>query len=292
MKQQNNEIPLISVVIPSYNHKNFIEKTIASICTQNYERIQLIVIDDGSTDGSGEFIAELQSKYKHLVEYFVYISKVNTGLANTLNSAIEEYVTGDFMTIIASDDYLLEGSLKLRHKALIANTADVVFSECMRVDENDKDLGNVLFTKERFVKLVDLSVRSNFLPAPSAFYRTSVLKKIGGFDESLWFEDLDMWLRLLKADYKLFLLKERLVCYRDVAGSMSKQAEKIYKCACQIMDKHSDIKGIKFRRSWVFLSHYKAAGYKNKKNHIKAILAILKLMSPNFIYMRINTSGR
>ena len=288
----NNEIPLISVVVPSYNHKQFIEKTIVSVCMQDYERIQLIVIDDGSTDGSVEFIRKLQSKYKHLIEGFIYITKVNTGLANTLNLSINQYVSGSFMTIIASDDYLLEGSLRLRLKAITKISADVVFSECTRVDENDVQLGDVLFTNERFVKLADFSVRSNFLPAPSAFFRTSVLKKIGGFDESLWFEDLDMWLSLLKADCKLFISKGVLVCYRDVPGSMSKQAEKIYQCSCQIMDKHSDIKGMGFRRAWVFLSYYKVAGYKNKKNHVKAILALLKLISPTFIYTRINTAGR
>ena len=277
----NNEIPLISVVVPSYNHKQFIEKTIVSVCMQDYERIQLIVIDDGSTDGSVEFIRELQSRYKHLIESFIYIAKVNTGLAKTLNLSIHKYVSGSFITIIASDDYLLEGSLSLRHKAIIKTSADVVFSECTRVDENGVQLGEVVFSKERFVNLADLSVRSNFLPAPSAFYRTSALKEIGGFDESLWFEDLDMWLCLLKADYKLFLLKEVLVCYRNVSGSMSKQAEKIYQCSCQIMDKHSDIRGMEFRRAWVFLSYYKVAGYKNKKNHSKANFSLVKVDKSN-----------
>ena len=292
MFKKSSTVPLISVIVPSYNHKKFIEKTISSICTQSYQRIELIVIDDGSTDGSIQFISNLKDKYEHLVESFIFVAKNNTGLASTLNLAISKYVSGSFVTIIASDDYLLEDSLRLRYEAMIKVDADVVFSECSRVDEDDKEIGYVTFTRERLVALADLSVRSNFLPAPSAFYCTSVLRKIGGFDEYLWFEDLDMWLRLLKSDFKLFLLKERLVCYRDVAESMSKQSEKIYNCSCQIMDKHSDIKGIKFRRAWVFLSYYKTGGYKNKNNHIKAILAILKLINPAFIYARITTSGR
>ena len=292
MVQNTKKSPLISVVVPSYNHKQFIEQTIVSICTQNYERIQLIVIDDGSTDGSVQYITELQNKYQHLIEEFLFISQANVGLAKTINAGIFTYVTGEYMTVVASDDYFLEDSLKLRLECLTETVSDVIFSECKRVDESSAHLGNISFTNERFVKLVDLSVRSNFLPAPSAFYKTSVLKSIGGFDESLWFEDLDMWLRLLKTDHKIFLLKKNLVCYRDVKGGMSKQVDKIYKCSCQIMDKHSDIKGMKHRRAWVFLSYYKAGGFKLKTNHFKAFISAFSLMNPWFLYTRYNSSGR
>jgi alpha-1,3-rhamnosyltransferase len=292
MEKKTKQIPLISVVVASYNHKRFIKQTIESICTQNYERIQLIVIDDGSTDGSVQYIMELQKKYQHLIEEFLFISQANVGLAKTINAGIFTYVTGEYMTFVASDDYLLEESLKLRLECINDSCSDVVFSECKRVDEYNAHLGNVSFTKERFVSLVDLSVRSNFLPAPSAFYKTSVLKNIGGFDESLWFEDLDMWFRLLKTDHKIFLLKKNLICYRDVKGSMSKQVDKIYKCSCQIMDKHSDIKGMKHRRAWVFLSYYKAGGFKLKTNHFKAFISAVSLMNPWFLYTRYNSSGR
>jgi len=292
MENNTPKTPLISVVVASYNHKRFIEQTIESICSQSYERIQLIVIDDGSTDGSVKYITELKTKYQHLIEEFIFISQVNVGLAKTINAGIFKYVAGDYMTFVASDDYLLGDSLKARYESLIKNSSDVVFSECSRVDEANSHLGNVEFSKERFVTLVDLTVRSNFLPAPSAFYRTSALKNIGGFDESLWFEDLDMWFRLLKTDHKLFLLQKKLVCYRDVVGSMSKQVEKIYNCSFQIMDKHSEIKGMKYRRAWVFLSYYKAGGYKLKANHFKALLSAVKLMTPWFLYARYRSSGR
>ncbi|PSU76477.1 hypothetical protein CTM93_19440 [Photobacterium phosphoreum] len=211
MEESTNNQPLISVVVPSFNHRQFIGKTIETICNQSYEKIQLIIIDDGSTDGSVEYINKLKGKYKNIIEDFVFISQSNIGLTKTLNRALFEYVNGDYITIVASDDYLLEDSLKLRFECLKNTSSDVVFSECIRVDELNNFVGSILFTKERYISLVDLSVRSNFLPAPSAFMKTAVLRKIGGYDESLWFEDLDMWFCLLKSNYKLFFLKKELV---------------------------------------------------------------------------------
>ena len=81
MKEEN--IPLVSVVVPCYNHEKYVKETIESIVNQTYKNIELIVIDDGSKDNSVKVIQELADKYG-----FTFIHRPNKGLSATLNEGI------------------------------------------------------------------------------------------------------------------------------------------------------------------------------------------------------------
>ena len=92
---------LVSIIIPCYNHINYVEESILSVLGQSYSDIELIVIDDGSTDGSAELLERLSREYK----FRLYIQE-NCGLTETLNKAIFGYAKGDFIQLLASDDVL------------------------------------------------------------------------------------------------------------------------------------------------------------------------------------------
>ena len=93
--------PLVSVIIPSYNHEQYVTKAIKSVFSQTYKNIELIVIDDGSKDHSVKKILELKKRYP-----FKFIARKNKGLASTLNEAIK-LAKGVYITFLASDDYYL-----------------------------------------------------------------------------------------------------------------------------------------------------------------------------------------
>ncbi len=95
--------PLVSVIIPSYNHENFVQYTINSIINQSYKNIELIMIDDGSTDSSWEKINELQEQCEGRFKNFIAKKQENQGTCLTLNSLIE-LSTGKYIYLIASDD--------------------------------------------------------------------------------------------------------------------------------------------------------------------------------------------
>ena len=106
---QNNEKPLVSVVIPCYNHEKFVQDCIQSVIDQTYENIELIIIDDGSKDNSVKVIQELADKYG-----FTFIHRPNKGLSATLNEGIR-LSKGKYFSAIASDDILfLEKIEKLK----------------------------------------------------------------------------------------------------------------------------------------------------------------------------------
>lgn len=126
----------ISVIIPVYNVKKYLQKCVDSVVNQTYKNLQIILVDDGSTDGSGELcdlLAEKDSRIK-------VIHKKNGGLSSARNSGLEN-ATGDYVTFLDSDDYV---SLTA-YEDLITNIKgndEVVASNCyVRLDDNGKVFG-------------------------------------------------------------------------------------------------------------------------------------------------------
>ena len=91
--------PLVSVIIPCYNHQNYVEKSLKSVFDQTYKNIEIIVIDDGSKDNSVNILKELQKN-----NHFILECQENMGVCKTLNKAIS-MSKGKYIAILASDDY-------------------------------------------------------------------------------------------------------------------------------------------------------------------------------------------
>ena len=97
------DFPLVSVLIPAYNHENYIQKTIESIINQTYPNIELIILDDGSKDKTWEKITELKPKCENRFVKIHFETKQNEGTCITLNKLLK-LSSGEFVYIIASDD--------------------------------------------------------------------------------------------------------------------------------------------------------------------------------------------
>ena len=103
--EKNNQ-PLVSVVIPCYNHEQFVQDCIQSVIDQTYENIELIIIDDGSKDNSIQKIQEKITVCEKRFVNFKFIYRKNKGLCATLNEAIL-LCSGKYLSLIASDDQML-----------------------------------------------------------------------------------------------------------------------------------------------------------------------------------------
>ena len=101
--------PLVTVIVPSYNHKRFIIQCLDSIKDQTYPNIQWIVVDDGSKDGSQELLKEKQNYYG----YELYLQE-NKGLSATLTDMIKNYGKGKYVACCASDDAWLPDKIKIQ----------------------------------------------------------------------------------------------------------------------------------------------------------------------------------
>ena len=200
-----NAYPVISIVTPSYNQAQYLEKTILSVLSQNYPNLEYIIVDGGSTDKSVEII----KKYEKFLKYWV--TESDQGQSNALNKGFK-HATGDLLTWLNSDDYYVPGALhKVAGAAMAKPQADVFVGAGQIVDRK----GNVLHYKKPPPEIGTDSLYNwlrggNFMQ-PSCFFRQSAWELAGPIDEDLHMAfDLDLWLRMAKKSCKFVGIPELL----------------------------------------------------------------------------------
>ena len=203
--------PLVSVVIPSYNHENFVQDSIQSVIDQTYQNIELIIIDDGSKDNSIVKIREMIELCKRRFVRFEFRSRDNKGLSSTLNEALD-WCKGDFYSPIASDDMMLSNKILDQVELLIRNSEVVgVFGAVQKINEKNEKLDEIR-QPDKIFEFDDLIYTEHFLPAPTQMLRLNALKEIGGYIEGMIIEDWYIYLKILEKGNKI-LYKDDLYCY-------------------------------------------------------------------------------
>lgn len=199
--------PLVSVIIPCYNHEKYVEQSILSVLNQTYKDVELIVIDDGSKDSSVEIIKSIQTKFD-----FTFISQKNLGVCKTLNKGVL-LSKGKYIAIIASDDYWDISKIQKQVEEIEKNQdSEFCFTQATEFDGLNKKrifpkrfkIGNVL--KIIFIK--------DFVPAGSMMFSRKLFNKLLGFNENLKAEDWDFVIRSA-ANTKFCAVKEPLLYYRS-----------------------------------------------------------------------------
>lgn len=206
---ETNDI-LVSVIIPSYNHIDYIEKSIRSVFAQTYKNYELIVVDDGSEDGSHELLSELKNELD-----FTLIMQENSGVCKTLNKGIQQYSKGKLLCILGSDDYFHPLKLEKQVEALENNhRSEFCFTQSI---EFDSDTGKELrvFPKKDFSGNVlnKILLRQPYA-AGSIMFTRELYNKVGGFDSSLKYEDWDFSIRCA-ANTEFSCVAEPLFYYRS-----------------------------------------------------------------------------
>ncbi len=179
----------VSVVIPCFNHAQYLPEAIESALNQSYLPAEVIVIDDGSTDPTPEVAAQYQNCIK-------YIRQNNRGLSAARNAGIRQ-AKGDLITFLDADDLWLQGFIKALIPLFDQPNVGATYCGSQFIDPT----GKLLPQKQTIVispgKFQDYLLDGNFLPVHSVLIRHKVFDKIGGFDETLTaLEDYDMWLRI------------------------------------------------------------------------------------------------
>ena len=223
--------PLVSIVIPLYNHESHIIKCLDSLLYQECKNIEVLIIDDGSTDNSYIFASQWVDANKDKFERVSISTQKNSGLPKTMNNLIKS-AHGDFILPIASDDYLLPDSINKRISFLLLNTRyDVVIGDCIIIDQEGKliSLSGMFefINRPKATFKYDNVMRRELLlnwwvPGPSTLYRKSWFSSNHDnfYDEKLHYEDLDMYLRLLSQN-KVGFLDSVMSAYRFGSNNAS-----------------------------------------------------------------------
>lgn len=216
--------PLVSVVIPCYNHEKFVQDCIQSVIDQTYENIELIIIDDGSKDNSVEKIKEMVQKCKERFVRFDFRARVNKGVSSTLNEALE-WCTGEYISPIASDDQMLNNKIEIQVEFLDKNTNYVaVFGGINQIDDNNKYI-RTLTKKSRSYSFDDIARLDYFLQAPTQFFRLKDIIDIGGYSEEFKIEDWYSYLKLTMSGKLIYLMEDVICNYRRHANNGSKNMQ-------------------------------------------------------------------
>lgn len=215
--------PLVTVVIPSYNHEGYISQSIESVVFQSYKNVEIIVIDDGSKDQSLKIINGLADKYG-----FAVIARENRGVAKTLNEGVG-LAHGKYISFLASDDYYFPQRIENAVFQLEASADKVAFVYCDGYIVNDAGRKIGLFAERHPRPLIgsiyDNLVVGNWIPSIGVTYKTEVLKQFM-FDERFMIEDHTLFLRMFKAEkHELKFYNDLGFAYRWHGNNVSKPGE-------------------------------------------------------------------
>lgn len=230
---------LVSVVVPAYNAARFIGEALRSVLAQVYPAIELIVVNDGSTDHTGDVV-------RALAPQALLLEQSNRGLAAARNAGVRA-ARGRYVAFLDADDAWHPSKLE-KQLAVLARypEAGVVTTLCQKIDAQ----GRALPTQwkramsrlcDRVVDLQDeLLMRGNVLVVSSAVVRKELLEEAGGFTEEgrMLSEDYDLWLRVA-GKTSFYILSEALTDYRVLKASLLHGSlEKEYGTQLDLLRRH------------------------------------------------------
>jgi glycosyltransferase involved in cell wall biosynthesis len=219
----SNSGPLVSVICLCYNHYKYVVEAIESVLSQTYTNIELIIVDDASTDGSKGVIQNFINNQPAV--RFIPLAK-NIGNCRAFNIGWQAS-SGDFIIDLAADDILLPERISTGVEcfAKAGSQYGVHFGDAQIIDRTGNKIGEHLTTSyftgdvpEGFLFSTILS--KYFINPATMMYSKPMLEYLGGYDESLAYEDFDLWVCSSK-EFKYCYSKQLLVAKRKLSNSRS-----------------------------------------------------------------------
>ncbi len=212
--------PLVTIIAICYNHENFVEAALRSVLDQSYENIELIVVDDASTDKSVDKIKELLKDRSDVKTIF---NEQNKGICRSFNSALR-LAEGEYIIDFATDDVFLPSTVAMQIEAFLTldDTYGVVHGNALHIDENGNALKSY-HSESASVPEGDVYravLARHFICPPTLMFRKSVIERLRGYDDSLAYEDFDFWVRSSRL-YKYYYINEVLIKRRITVNSLT-----------------------------------------------------------------------
>lgn len=231
------DLPLVTVGVASFNNAGYLRETLESIRLQTYTRLELLIVDDASRDDS-VMVAEAWLAEHPEVNGRLIRHTTNLGVCRVCNDIITE-AQGEFVTIIGSDDVYLPDKFAIQVPLLqiAPPTVGILFSPIERMNEAGHplpDTGEAHHEGQVFMDLLNV----NFISAMGTLMRRSCYERVGLYDETLAYEDWDMWLRMAR-EYEFQFSPRVSARYRIHAGSATfSRRMQLAESSLQLLEKH------------------------------------------------------
>jgi glycosyltransferase involved in cell wall biosynthesis len=182
------ELPLVTIVTPSFNQAYFLEATINSVLGQDYPRIEYIIVDGGSTDGSADIIRKYENKLAW------WVSEKDKGQTDAINKGFNR-ANGQILAWLNSDDTYNPGAVSAAVKYLTENPdVAMVYADCDFINEQGSVIGKFKSAQTDYRKLREGYVH---IPQQTMFFRAKYWQELGPLDPSFYFAmDYDLWTRI------------------------------------------------------------------------------------------------
>lgn len=229
--EREQALPLVSIVTPSFNQGRFLKRTIESVLSQSYPNIEYVVIDGGSTDESVDLLRSYGDR-------FYWMSEKDKGQTDAINKGMAR-VHGEILAYLNSDDVLLPGAIERVVEFFKKHpNCGLLYGNADYIDAEDHYIGPYKTAPYSFQRLM----QDCMVCQPAAFWRRSVVEKIGPFDEQLNFVmDYDYWIRIAKSGSEICFLPETLANSRLYPETKTlSQRSKIYDEIFRISMRHAE----------------------------------------------------
>ena len=217
-------MPKVSVIVPVYNVEEYLERCLDSLVNQTLKDIEIIIVNDGSTDGSKEKIQEYINKYKNIV----YLEKENGGLSSARNYGIP-YAKGEYIGFVDSDDYVELTMYEKMYNKAIEEKSDMVECDFIWEYPNKKreDIGKIYSDKKEAI------VEARVVAWNKIIKKDIIEKTKITFPEGLRYEDIEFFYKIVPYLNKISFVKETLVHYvqrgSSIANTQNERTGEIFK---------------------------------------------------------------
>lgn len=217
---EDHILPLVTYIVPSFNHEAYVEECLNSILNDDYPKKELLIVDDGSVDNSIEIIRKWINIYSNKIDVSLFIQS-NMGISKTLNHMINHSL-GKYIRFIASDDLVEKKSTFKLLNGFENNYQGCVFGDCKIIDNKSMiiykssllDFHKRSINNYKTINKLNKEIILNWsIFGPSSMYSKNIFAKVGKFDNNLIIEDWDMFIRLAKIN-SLKFIPEIVASYR------------------------------------------------------------------------------
>ncbi|WP_213133976.1 glycosyltransferase family 2 protein [Citrobacter sp. FP75] len=274
----------VSIIIISYNHDQFIEDAIESVLCQTYKNIELIIVDNNSSDSTPLILRKYNSKDNikiiHLEE--------NIGITGGINEGLK-HSSGEFVSFFASDDIMMSNRIELQVNALKHEPEAVAcFGNMMRIngDGSINKRGLLPVVDFKWWTFDDLLTNRICLYSPTQLYRADIFRDNSIiFPKDIRIEDIWIYFKLLNMGYKFITIPYLLTMYRVHNNNTHTRYKMMMLEKIKILDEYNDKDFYQKALRFIYLEHFSNFGSTSKKDALRLLPKVILSIKSKYLYI-------